>query len=105
MIRCCAVVLALLPGVCLAYPIEVLKQLGDTDILVTAHDTAPDLGAVTLHNYGTQAAQCSVRFRNGPEPARTRRVNVAAGKTADVSASFQRSVVKLRVEVRCEPSA
>lgn len=73
MIKCCVVVLALLPGVCFAYPIDVQKQLDDTDILVTAHDTAPDMAAVTLQNYGARAAQCSVRFRNGPEPVRTRR--------------------------------
>jgi hypothetical protein len=104
MIRCCAVVLALLPAVAVAYPIDVEKTLNDTDILVTAHDTDYDLGAVTLQNYGTQAAQCNVRFRNGPEPVRTRKVTVAAGKSADVSVNFKRSIIKLRVQVHCEPS-
>lgn len=104
MIKCCVVVLAMLPGVCFAYPIDVQKQLDDTDILVTAHDTAPDMAAVTLQNYGARAAQCSVRFRNGPEPVRTRRVSVAAGASADAVASFKRSILRLRIEVQCQPS-
>jgi len=75
MIKCCVVVLALLPGVCFAYPIDVQKQLDDTDILVTAHDTAPDMAAVTLQNYGARAVQCALSQwpRAGADPAGQRR--------------------------------
>jgi len=101
--KCCLALLALLPLTALAYPIEVEKNIGDgIKIDVQSYDTAYDIGAVTLTNYGTTAAQCKVVFRNGPEAPRTRRVEVAPGKSVDLNARFNREILKLRIAVDCK---
>ena len=101
--KCCVALLALLPLTALAYPIEVEKSLGaGLKIDVQSFDTAYDIGAATLTNYGTTPAQCKVTFRNGPEAPRVRRVAVGANQTVDVSARFNREILKLRVAVDCK---
>jgi len=101
--KCCVALLTLLPLTALAYPIEVNKTLGDgIKVDAQAFDTAHDLGAVTLTNYGDTAAQCKVSLRNGPEAPRVRRVDVAAKKTVDLSVRFNREILKLRVDVDCK---
>lgn len=101
--RICCVLLALLPLSAWAYPIEVEKHVKGVEIDYTSHDTFYDTGSVTLNNYGSVDAQCSLVFRNGPESPRNRRVVVAAKSSTDVSAKFNRSIIKLRIEVSCEP--
>ncbi|EJT84244.1 hypothetical protein PPS11_24108 [Pseudomonas putida S11] len=64
----------------MAYPIDVEKELTGVKLDYTAYDTAYDIGAITLNNYGQVPAACKVTFRNGPEAPRVRRVNVPAGK-------------------------
>lgn len=78
--KCCAAILMCLPLGAMAYPIDVDKHLDGVKLDYTAYDTAYDIGAITLNNYGQVAAACKVTFRNGPEAPRVRRVNVAAGK-------------------------
>lgn len=99
----CVALLALLPLTALAYPIEMKKSIGDgIKIDVQTYDTAYDIGAASLTNYGTTTAKCKVTFVNGPEAPRVRRVDVAPNKTVDVNARFNREILKLRITVDCE---
>lgn len=99
---CCAV-LALLPLTAFAYPIDVEKHLNGLSIDYTAYDTDADIGSIQVNNYGNTDAACTVVFRSGPEAPRTRKIEVAAGKFKNVTAKFNRNVIKLRVELTCKP--
>ncbi|MBF8745512.1 3-phosphoglycerate kinase [Pseudomonas putida] len=100
--KCCAVLLLCLPVGAMAYPIEVEKQTSGVQLDYTTYDTAYDLGSISLNNYGQVPAQCKVTFRNGPEAPRVRRVNVPAGKSVDVTAKFNRQIIRLRVDLDCK---
>ncbi len=100
--RICCVLLALLPLTAWAYPIEVEKSYEGVQVDYTAHDTFYDTGSITVNNYGDVDAKCSVVFRNGPEAPRTRRITVAAKKSTDVTAKFNRSIIKLRISLTCK---
>jgi hypothetical protein len=56
-----------------------------------------------VNNYGDVAAECAVVFRNGPESPKTRRINLDAGKSADLSAKFNRKIIKLYITMTCKP--
>lgn len=101
--KICCVVLAMLPLTAFAYPIDVQKELNGLKIDYTTHDTARDMGAITLNNSSGKAAECTVAFRNGPELPRTRRVSLEAGKSADLSARFNREIIKLYITLTCKP--
>jgi hypothetical protein len=101
--KICCVVLAMLPLTAFAYPIDVEKNLSGLKINYVTYDTTYDMGAITLDNYGDKAAECSVAFRNGPEAPRTRRVSLDAGKSADLSARFNREIIKLYITLSCKP--
>ncbi|MFK3791384.1 MULTISPECIES: hypothetical protein [Pseudomonas] len=98
----CCVLLALLPLGAWAYPIDVDKQLNGLGIDYTAYDTDEDIGSIQLNNYGKTDATCTVVFRNGPESPRTRRVEVAAGQSRNVTAKFNRKIIKLRLDLSCQ---
>ncbi|AXM98443.1 3-phosphoglycerate kinase [Pseudomonas plecoglossicida] len=100
--KCCAAILMCLPLGAMAYPIDVEKELTGVKLDYNAYDTAYDIGAITLNNYGQVPAACKVTFRNGPEAPRVRRVNVPAGKSADVTAKFNRQIIKLRIALNCK---
>ena len=97
----CCVLLALLPLSAFAYPIDVEKQLNGLSIDYTAFDTDADIGSLQITNFGTTDAQCSVLFRNGPEAPRTRKVELPAGKSKNVTAKFNRNILKLRLTLTC----
>jgi len=86
----------------MAYPIDVEKDLAGVKLDYTTYDTAYDIGSITLNNYGQVPAACKVTFRNGPEAPRVRRVNVPAGKSVDVTANFNRQIIKLRIALDCK---
>jgi len=102
--RLCCMLLAMLPVTAFAYPIEVEKQYQGVKIDYVTRDLFYDTGAITVSNFGDVDARCAVVFANGPEAPRTRRVQVAAGKSMDVSAKFNRSIIKLRIKLSCEPA-
>ncbi|PBP94052.1 3-phosphoglycerate kinase [Pseudomonas congelans] len=102
--RLCCALLAMLPVTALAYPIEVEKQYQGVKIDYVAHDVYHDTGSITVNNYGEVDAKCSVVFISGPEAPRTRRVQVGAGKSLDVSSRFNRSIIKLRIRLSCQPA-
>jgi hypothetical protein len=99
-IFCCALI-ALLPLVAFAYPIEVKKQLNGTEVSVTSQEIDHNIGAVVLYNYGQTEAECSGVFRNGPEAPRTRKVVLAPGQSSNLTMKFARSIIKLRVQLTC----
>lgn len=101
--KSCAVLLLLLPLGAMAYPIDVEKTLDGVKLGYTTYDTDRDMGSITLENYGQVPAQCRVTFRNGPEAPRVRRVQVPAGKRVDVTAKFNRQIIKLRIALDCKP--
>ncbi|BAP43807.1 hypothetical protein PSCI_3105 [Pseudomonas sp. StFLB209] len=103
--RICCVVLAMLPTAALAYPIEVQKSTPGVQVDYRSHDTYHDTGSLTLDNYGQVDARCRVEFINGPEAPRVRRVEVKAGQSLNVVSKFNRSIIKLRVKLECEPAA
>ncbi|TFF41624.1 3-phosphoglycerate kinase [Pseudomonas sp. RIT623] len=100
--KSCLAVLLCLPLGAMAYPIDVEKQMTGVKVDYTAYDTAYDIGSISLNNYGQVAAACKVSFRNGPEAPRVRRVNVPAGKSVDVTAKFNRQIIKLRIALDCK---
>ncbi|WP_024643663.1 hypothetical protein [Pseudomonas syringae] len=102
--RLCCVLLAMFPVAAFAYPIEVEKQYQAVKIDYVTHDVYHDTGSITVNNYGDVDAKCAVVFINGPEAPRTRRVQVGAGKSVDVSSSFKRSIIKLRIKLTCQPA-
>ncbi|MBU6959772.1 3-phosphoglycerate kinase [Pseudomonas sp. CVAP len=101
--KICCVVLAMLPLTAFAYPIDVERNLNGLKINYATYATTYDMGAITLNNYGNKDAECSVVFRNGPEAPRTRRVSLGADKSADLSAKFNREIIKLYITLTCKP--
>jgi hypothetical protein len=101
--KSCVALLLCLPLTAMAYPIDVDKQLTGVKVDYTAYDTAYDIGSISLNNYGEVAASCKVTFLNGPEAPRVRRVNVPAKQSVDVTAKFNRQIIKLRIGLSCKP--
>lgn len=100
--KSCLALLLCMPAMAMAYPIDVEKQLSGVKLDYATYATAYDIGAITLNNYGSQPAACRVMFRNGPEAPRVRRVTVPAGKSVDVTAKFNRQIIKLRISLDCK---
>ena len=46
---------------------------------------------------------CKVVFNNGPEAPRTRNIEVAAGKHKNATAKFNRTIIKMRINLTCTP--
>ncbi|MNF90743.1 hypothetical protein D3C84_733220 [compost metagenome] len=79
------------------------KHLDGVKLDYATYDTDRDMGSITLNNYGEVPAQCKVRFQNGPEAPRVRRVQVPAKQSKDVTAKFNREIIKLRISLDCKP--
>lgn len=99
---CCALI-ALLPLAAQAYPIELEKLLNGAEVSASSREIDHDMAAVVVQNYGQTPASCKAVFRNGPEAPRTRSVNLAAGQSGNLTVKFARSVIRLRVQLTCEP--
>ena len=99
----CVLVLAMLPLTAFAYPIDVQKQLNGLSIDYNAFDTDTDIASIQVNNYGDTDATCKVVFNNGPEAPRTRSIEVAAGKHKTATAKFNRSIIKMRINLSCTP--
>ncbi|MDA7086112.1 3-phosphoglycerate kinase [Pseudomonas sp. SA3-5] len=99
-IFCCALI-ALMPLVAFAYPIEVEKQLNGAEVSVTTQEIDHNMGTVLLYNYGQTQAKCTGVFRNGPEAPRSRKVVLAPGQSSNLTIKFARSIIKLRVQLTC----
>ncbi|WP_271411449.1 3-phosphoglycerate kinase [Pseudomonas sp. Q1-7] len=100
---CCAV-FALLPALAVAYPIEVEKQYNGAEIVYDTTDIADNLAAINIQNIGGTTAECKVVFVNGPETPKVRKALIESGKSAYLTATFQRSVIRLRIKLTCKPT-
>lgn len=99
---CCALI-ALLPLAAQAYPIELEKQFNGAEVSASSQEIDHNMAAVLVQNYGETAASCKAVFRNGPEAPRTRSVNLAAGQSGNLTVKFARSIIRLRIQLTCEP--
>lgn len=104
---CCVMsgcaLLAMLPLTASAYPIDVQKTLNGLSIDYNSYDTDSDMASIQVNNFGTTDALCKVVFNNGPESPRTRNIEVPAGKHANATAKFTRSIIKMRITLTCTP--
>ena len=101
--HCCLALLALLPLTAFAYPTELKKQMNGAEVSATAQQVDSNIGGLTLYNYGGTTAKCKAVFRNGPEAPRTRSAELRPGDNVTLTARFARNVIKLRVDVTCQP--
>ncbi|MDD0844163.1 3-phosphoglycerate kinase [Pseudomonas sp. Gutcm_11s] len=101
--NCCLALLALLPLTAFAYPTELKKQMNGAEVSATVQEIDSNIGGATLYNYGEADAKCKAVFRNGPEAPRTRSAELKAGDTSNMTVRFARNIIKLRVDVTCEP--
>lgn len=92
------------PATAFAFPFEVESNFNGAEIAVNTLDLGNNMPSVSLTNYGQRSAVCKVRFRNGPEAPRTRKAQLAAGETAHLTARFNNTVIKMRVQVECQPN-
>ena len=91
------VLLTMLPLSAFAYPIDVEKHINGVQIDYNSHDTAYDIGNITVNNYGDVPAKCTAVFSNGPEAPRTRRVQIAPKSSANPNTpSLRRRVTSRR---------
>lgn len=87
-----------------AFPFEVSENFNNVEIAVDTMDLGDNTAAVSLDNYGVVAAQCSVRFRSGPGVPVNRNTRVEPGQRTHVTAGFNHQVIRMRVDVRCQPA-
>ena len=99
----CCVLLTLLPLSAFAFSTDVTKDIQGVKIDYSASDVDSNISSIQLTNYGPNDAECKVRFTNGPEAPRTRKVTVAAGKTTNTTVKFNRAVIKMRIQLTCAP--
>ncbi|TRX75923.1 3-phosphoglycerate kinase [Pseudomonas mangiferae] len=94
---------ALVPLTAWAYPIDLDRQLNGTEVTYVTDDLDPSMGSITLRNDGQSPVACSVIFANGPEAPKRRRASLAPGETANLVVHFNRTIIKLRIELECTP--
>lgn len=90
-------------GAAQAYPIDLdLRSEGlDVEALPRQLDQAT---VVQLLNHEPFPVRCDVRFTNGPEISRVRKVTVESGERHIARFLPSRQVIRLRVDVDCWPS-
>jgi len=101
--KLCCVLIACVPLAVQAYPIELEKQFNGAEVSASTQEIDHNMAAVRVQNYGQQAASCKAVFRNGPEAPRTRSVKLAAGQSGNLTVKFARSIIRLRVQLDCQP--
>jgi hypothetical protein len=96
-------VLALMAGQAAAFPIDLTVDAGELNIEAVAIQDGR-LAGVRVANRETFPVRCSAEFRNGPETGRARGT-VASAETRTLTWVPRRQVVRIRIELRCEPEA
>jgi len=97
-----AILLGLVAGAAAAYPADMTVESGGLEVDAQLHVDGL-LAIVRVSNRDTTAIRCDAEFFNGPERGRARHAIIPAGETAALRWSPRRTVVRLRVEVRCGP--
>lgn len=103
--RRCYMLFALLPltASAVTYPVDLEQQLNGAEVSASPETIDRDMAGLQLHNYGQVAARCTAVFRNGPEAPRTRRTELEPGQQKILTAKFKREVIRLRIQLTCEP--
>lgn len=86
-----------------AFPIDVVTQFAGAPLQYEVQALARNMAVLHVRNTTAQGQRCTVRLSNGPEGDQWRRVQLASGEKASVSAGFQREVVRLRIWLNCQP--
>lgn len=97
------IAVTLYAGAAIAYPIDVdLRTEGlDVEAIPRQLDQAT---VVQLLNHEAFPVRCDVRFTNGPEISRVRKVTVEPGQRHLARFLPGRQVIRLQIDVRCWPS-
>ncbi len=86
-----------------AFRVDVDAQFRGLDVEVVVHSSDMETGLImAVTNNEPTDVRCHFQFRNGPEVTRRRRILLEPGETLPVRHSPGRSVVRMRVMVRCE---
>lgn len=83
------------------FPIEVSSELHELDLAVASSSLGNQV-VVSVKNKESFAVHCRAVFHNGPQTALQRRIKVAAGKTATMSAPLKRAVTVVNVALSCD---
>ena len=94
--------LALASGSAVAYPIDLELRVDELNVSSVVH-TDGRLAVIEVSNHEPNAVRCEALFRNGPERGRSRRAIIESGAALPLTWMPRREVVRLRVELRCEP--
>lgn len=97
-----AALLALLAGAAAAYPTDLEVDAGSVKITAKVISDGR-LAVVHVTNLEGFAVRCDAVFRNGPELGRARRAIIEPAETGALTWMPRREVVRLRVELSCEP--
>jgi hypothetical protein len=95
--------LALMAGQAAAFATDLVVDVGELNIEAVAI-TDGRLAGVRVTNRETFPVRCSAVFRNGPETGRARGTEIASAETRTLTWIPQRQVVRMRIELRCEPA-
>lgn len=82
------------------FPIDVTSELNDLELAVASSSIGNQV-MVSVKNEGEVAARCQAVFHNGPQTPVERRADIAAGKTATMTAPLKRSVTRVEVTLNC----
>jgi hypothetical protein len=86
------------------FPIEVSSELNDLDLKVASSNIGNQV-VLSVANKEGFAVHCQAVFNNGPQTAVQRRVKVASGKTATMTAPLKRAVTAVNISLRCDKQA
>jgi hypothetical protein len=97
-----AVMAALMAGTAWGYPADLEIRPKGLNIGAIVHSDGR-LAMVRITNQEATPLRCDAFFRNGPEQGRTRHAIVDSGDSATLSWMPRREVVRLRIQLNCEP--
>jgi hypothetical protein len=86
-----------------AYPIDVKSNLNGMDLKLNAVGDA-SIAAIEIKNDDSRTARCQVEFVNGPELPDRNMATVQPGKAQTVRFAAKRTVIKLDINVSCNPA-
>ena len=98
-----AALLALYATTVAAFPTELEVSAGSSQVSAAAESDGR-MAIVRVTNLESFAVVCSAVFRNGPETGRARPTTISPGDAGTLTWVPRRQVVRLRVELRCEPA-
>jgi hypothetical protein len=97
-----AALLAIMAGPAAAYPTDLEVDADSLNLTATVISDGR-LAVVRVANHEGFAVRCDAVFRNGPELGRVRRAIIEPADTGALTWMPRREVVRLRVELSCQP--